>query len=206
MTAETDWIDLAGRLGLNYDPKSVSAEFIPILAHVRSAIGNGNYWQVSEDELFDLYCLCRISGAKVVIETGVGPGTSSYSILSAISRNNGRLHSIDLGEKYGEDSEMPVGFVVPDSFRKFWNLNIGSSRNLLGKVLEVAGRPDVFFHDSEHTYENVMFELEMVFPRLGKDSFIVVDNYDWTEAPRDFAEKNRLKLNRTHDDMCIISR
>ena len=70
MTAETDWIDLAGRLGLDYEPESVSAEFIPVLAHVRSVIGNGNYWQVSEDELFDLYCLCRISGAKVVIETG----------------------------------------------------------------------------------------------------------------------------------------
>ncbi len=205
MRAERDWIDLSKELKLQYDEIQISSDFRPVLEHVRKTIGSGNYWQVSEDELFDLYSIVRTSGSKCVVETGVGPGTSSYSILSALKSNGGMLHSIDLGQKYGEDEEKPVGFVVPETDRGQWDLNYGKSRDLLPGIVAKHNPIDIFFHDSEHTYENVTFELETVYPYLKNGSFIVVDNYDWTEAPADFANKRKLKLTKTHDDMCIIS-
>ncbi|MCL5730687.1 MAG: class I SAM-dependent methyltransferase [Candidatus Thermoplasmatota archaeon] len=205
MKAAEDWLKFSSYLSLRYDRVMIWDEFQPILQHVRAAVGNRDYWQVSENELFDLYCIARLSGARKVVETGVGPGTSSFSILSAMRMNSGRLYSIDLGKKYGEADERPVGFVVPDTLRSLWSLNIGSSRNLLPALCGELNGLDLFFHDSEHTYENVMFELNTVLPHMRTGSFIVIDNYDWTDAPKDFAENHGLNLLKTHDDMCIIS-
>lgn len=205
MKAAEDWNKISAELSLEYDRIMILDEFQPVLEHVRSAVGGRDYWQVSENELFDLYCITKLSHATKVVETGVGPGTSSFSILRALRMNSGRLYSIDLGVRYGEAEEKPVGFVVPESMKDMWTLSIGSSKDLLPGLCSNLKNIDLFFHDSDHTYENVMFELNTVLPHLNERGFIVIDNYDWTEAPVDFAKSHGLNLIRTHDDMCIIS-
>lgn len=177
-----------------------------IVEYVNSKIGGKNYWQVSGPELCWLYSGVKLMRAPLIAETGVGPGSTSTAILDASAQFRGRLFSFDLGQKYGEDEEMPVGALVPDKYRDRWSLVIGNTKNTLEGKLSYFGPFDIFFHDSEHTYEHVTWELETAIMNLRKKFLIVVDNYNWTKAPDDFAEKHGLTLVKVADDMCFIFR
>ena len=106
-----------------------------IVEYVESRIGGKNYWQVSGAELCWLYTGVKMMRAPLVAETGVGPGSTSTAILDASSEFRGRLFSFDLGQKYGEDEEMPVGFLVPEKFRDRWSLVLGDTKNTLESKL-----------------------------------------------------------------------
>ncbi|MCW6168144.1 MAG: class I SAM-dependent methyltransferase [Thermoplasmatales archaeon] len=175
-----------------------------IISYVDSQIGGKDYWQVSYSELSWLYSLVCLMSAKKVAETGVGPGSTSFAILSVLKLDNGKLYSFDKGERYGEAEPKPVGFLVPEKLRKNWSLVLGDSKNTLKNVLEKNAPFDIFFHDSEHTYEHVTFELETALPYLNKRFAIVIDNYDWTEAPKDFSKKHNFLLLPMVDDMCFL--
>ena len=162
-----------------------------------------DFWQVSDDEFAFLYLAVSISKPKIVFETGVGPGTSTSAILKSLPKGS-KLISFDLGVKYGNAEEMPVGFVIPEELKSIWNLVLGDSNVTLRRELEKYKNIDMFFHDSTHTYDHVSFELNTVFPYLSKNFMIIVDNYDWTDAPKDFANKNNLHLHHVSDDMCMI--
>ena len=177
-----------------------------IVDYVDSRIGGKNYWQVSEPELCWLYTGVRLMRAPLVAETGVGPGSTSTAILDASADFRGRLFSFDLGQKYGEDEEMPVGFLVPEKYKERWSLVIGNTKDTLEGKMSYFGPFDVFFHDSQHTYEHVTWELETAIKNLRKKFLIVVDNYNWTKAPDDFADKHGLALVKVADDMCFIFR
>ena len=178
-----------------------------VVDYINSRIGEKDLWQVSDTELCWLYTGVRLMRAPLVAETGVGPGSTSTGILDASAPFRGRLFSFDLGKKYGnEEEEMPVGFLVPDKFRDRWSLVLGDTNETLEGKLSYFGPFDVFFHDSNHTYEHVTMELETALRNLRKKFLIVVDNYDWTEAPVEFAEKHGLTLVKVADDMCFIFR
>ncbi len=177
-----------------------------IVDYVETKIGGKNYWQVSGPELCWLYTGVKMMRAPLVAETGVGPGSTSTAILEASAKFRGRLFSFDLGEKYGEDEQMPVGILVPEKYKDRWSLVLGNTRDTLEGKMSYFGPFDVFFHDSEHTYEHVTWELETALRNLRKKFLIVVDNYNWTKAPDDFAEKHGLSLVKVADDMCFIFR
>ena len=85
-----------------------------ILKYTESKISGRNFWQVSPDELRFIYSISVNLKARNVVETGVGPGTTSYAFLTALKQTGGKLTSFDLGVKYGEaERGEPVGFVVP---------------------------------------------------------------------------------------------
>lgn len=175
-----------------------------VVDYVESRIGGKNYWQVSSTELCWLYTGVRMLRAPLMAETGVGPGSTSTAILDASEDFRGRLFSFDLGQKYGEDEEMPVGFLVPDQYRERWSLVIGNTKTTLESKMSYFGPFDVFFHDSTHTYEHITWELETAFKNLRKKFLIIVDNFDWNSAAQDFADKHELDLVKIADDMCFI--
>lgn len=176
-----------------------------IIEYVQERIGGKDYWQVSQTELCWLYTGVRLMRSPLVAETGVGPGSTSTAILDASSDFRGRLFSFDLGKEYGsEDEKKPVGFLVPDRYKDRWSLVLGNTRDTLEGKMSYFGPFDVFFHDSEHTFEHVTWELETALKNLRKKFLIVVDNYDWTEAPDQFADRHKLCLVKIADDMCFI--
>lgn len=182
-----------------------ASEADSILKDTEKKISGRNFWQVSPDELTFIYSISVNMKARNIVETGVGPGTTSYAFLAALRHTGGRLTSFDLGVKYGDDEKgEPVGFVVPEELKNNWNLHIGDSRKTLPAEIVKLGSIDIFMHDSEHTYDHVTFELNTVFKHLSGKFLILVDNYDWTSAPVDFSAEKKLKLTPIADDLCAI--
>lgn len=116
-----------------------------------------------------LYGLVRLERPDIVVETGVGPGTSSAFILNALRRNRaGVLHSIDLPQDLStgayQTTHVPAGlgagWMVPGWLKESWRLTIGDARVELPRVVRAAGAVDVFFHDSLHTDEHVFIRTE----------------------------------------------
>lgn len=195
---------------LGIDEKTYSTIFDDsrkVWEYTSEGIGKRDFWQVSQNELRFLYTVTRIFKPRVVAETGVGPGSTSYAYLRAMEDYGGKLISFDLGKKYGnEEKGEEVGFLVPASLRRNWNLILGNTRDTLEKNLEMFGKVGIFMHDSEHTHDHVKFELETAYMHMDHKFMMIVDNYDWTSSPNEFASKNNLKLFRVSDDMCFIIR
>ncbi|MGC8562689.1 MAG: class I SAM-dependent methyltransferase [Thermoplasmata archaeon] len=175
-----------------------------VVNYERSVLKNGRYWQISKDEVRSIYSIIRYREPDTVIETGMGPGVSTTSILSAMN-NKGRLVSIDPGLPYGK-GDKEVGFIIPSRFRSRLEYIKGTSSEKLAMVLDSMKKLDVFFHDSDHAYKNVMFELKTVWPKIKNDPLILIDNYDWSNAASDFAKEKGLKLRNLADDLALLSK
>lgn len=140
-----------------------------------------------------LYTLCRLLHPRIVVETGVSAGVSTAFILKALEDNsNGLLHSIDLPK-----ADLPVGqqsgFVIPDYLRTRWKLHIGVTSEILPKLLSETEQVDIFLHDSEHTYENMLFEYETTWPSIRQGGLLLSDDTNRNRAFRDFAERVKRK-------------
>jgi len=154
-----------------------------------------------------LYALVRVIKPDVVVETGVAAGVSTSFMLAALARNGrGELHSIDL-PNYEETyfpslgkspiavlpSGKTVGFLIPEGLRPRWHLHRGNTRELLREVLDDLQGVDIFLHDSEHTYETMMFEFETAWPRLKPGGLLLSDDVEWNNSFPDFCHQSNVK-------------
>lgn len=168
--------------------------------------GEFSYGQSCNYQVLFLYGYVRLAKPDTVVETGVASGRSSTAILEAMNKNEkGKLHSIDLFQKYeGDkpetyvtsegnqentafipDGKMP-GWLVPDEYRDRWNLIIGDVKDKLPQLMKDLGEVDCFYHDSEHSYENMSFEFNTAWPKIKKGGLLVCDDYKWNQAFNDF--------------------
>lgn len=157
--------------------------------------------KLSKYHFTQLYALCRYLCPRVIVETGVGLGTSSLFILQALEDNGvGTLYSID--EPYAEyqsDAGIMInesaycingdspGMLVPPELRKRWKLLLGKSHELLPALCERLGGLDFFFHDSEHTYQNMYKEYTIVWPHIREGGILASHDVEWNTAFQDFA-------------------
>ena len=141
-----------------------------------------------------LYCLIRSLKPRVVIETGVLHGLTSAWILKALDDNNlGRLISIDLPrrdwDKYfegiefgdGGDAEFEIkeetpGWVIPENLKSKWELFLGPSSKYLPDLCKTEDKIDLFIHDSDHSYDTMQIECELI-QKYHPSSTIVIDDY-----------------------------
>lgn len=155
-----------------------------------------------------LYYLVRFTRPQCVVETGVASGFSSAYILQALEDNgHGTLDSIDLpntkaGGYLNDDGRQDlvhirsvdsVGEVVPEHLRHRWRLHLADSKSALPGLLKEAGIVSMFFHDSDHSYGHVKWELETVWPHLESGGLLVSDDIGWTPAFRDFCRIHRCR-------------
>ena len=148
---------------------------------------------LGERSSFLIYCLIREIKPKIIIETGVANGISTFFILNAIIRNgNGKLYSIDISKD--------VGAILSEEEKKIWNLIvINPKRRCLTKAIENIlnksnnRKIDMFIHDSNHTYRWQIFEYELIYPLLDEDGILVSDDIDFSYAFLDFIKKHSCK-------------
>jgi hypothetical protein len=130
-------------------------------------------YRLASTPLFDcetIYLLVRSMKPDVVVETGVCYGASSAYILQALTENQrGELYSIDLGNS---SDEPPNDFFIPRRLLDRWHLIIGDSKQELPQLLARLGRIDLFHHDSQHTYEHMMWEYDTAFAHLNADGVL----------------------------------
>lgn len=154
------------------------------------------------------YLVMRAVKPEKVVETGVYMGWSSALILRAMEINGrGELFSVDMPatkdrpfydpdakgilveHKLGDESE--VGALVPRRLHSHWKLMLCRSKEGLPRLLEELRRVEVFIHDSDHSYENMIWEFETALPRVRCDGYILSDNIDWNFAFGDFAGRHK---------------
>ncbi len=104
-----------------------------------------------------LYTICRRHRPNIVVETGVASGVSSSYILCALDQNErGQLYSIDLPGWRGNES----GWMVPNYLKHRWSLILGRSSEELMPLLQRVVAIDIFLHDSDHSYQNMLWEFQ----------------------------------------------
>jgi predicted O-methyltransferase YrrM len=151
----------------------------PAHAAARSR-ANGRGWGVmaADPSLGELaYALVRAVRPSLVVETGVASGISSAFVLAALEDNgHGELHSIDLPPPRMVDADA-VGAAIPPDLRVRWHYHWGASRRLLPRLLTgTVGSPRVFIHDSDHSYENMRWELETAWRALAPGDVLLADD------------------------------
>jgi predicted O-methyltransferase YrrM len=164
-----------------------------------------------------LYVAVRALRPAVVVETGCFSGWDSTVILTALRRNSfGRLVTIDLPpQDVPLGSEMPTmpadlapGFLVPASLRTDWDLRVADARVELPRVLAEVERVDVFFHDSDHSYSHVVWELASAWLHAPSGGVLVADDVSWNTAMPDFARGvgARLSMRRGSPNVAALAR
>ena len=124
-----------------------------------------------------VYVACRRERPKVVLETGVADGISSFAILRALEANGlGTLHSIDV--------RGDVGGLVKGDERSRWRLHIlpRGRRDALKRAFHEVPRGEVFFHDSNHSYHWQTSELKAAESWLLPGGLMMADDVDASQA------------------------
>ena len=141
------------------------------------------------------FAATRVLRPETIVETGCATGWTSALFLSALHLNGGgHLYSVDLPPRDGHLSMnwtlpegLEPGFLVPEGIRDRWTLIIGNARRELPRLLDRIERVEAFYHDSDHTYEHMMWEYTTVWPHLTAGGLVISDDIGWNTAAWDFA-------------------
>ncbi len=164
-------------------------------------------WVNLDDALF-LYWVVRHLKPKVIVQTGVCNGLSSAFMMLALAKNGpeGTLHVIDMppifdssdenwkvkGKVYGVviPEGKNSGWLVPEAYRNRFEVLSGDAKLLLPGLLKKLGKVDMFYHDSDHTYDHMMFEFKEAKTYLTQSGVIVSDDISWNASLWDFADEH----------------
>jgi predicted O-methyltransferase YrrM len=162
-------------------------------------------WVLLADAQF-LYWAVRRLKPRVIVQTGVSNGLSTAFMMLALAKNGpeGRLHAIDIpaifdpkdaawtrkGVVYGVaiPEGRSSGWMVPDIYRDRLDLQLGDAKDLMPKLVDRLDRIDLFFHDSDHTYDHMMFEYAQAMRKLEPGGTIMADDISWNASLWDFAD------------------
>lgn len=134
-----------------------------------------------------LYLICKLLRSEIIVETGVANGFSSSLILKALMENKkGKLYSIDFPNQPGHEISNKIGWLIPDDLRSRWELIVGDSKQELPALIEKLGQVNIFFHDSDHSYEHMLFELNAVWDAIVEGGVILADDVHMNRAYNDF--------------------
>jgi predicted O-methyltransferase YrrM len=163
-------------------------------------------WVNLDDALF-LYWLVRKLNPKIIVQTGVCNGLSSAFMMLGLAKNGsqGSLHAIDLppvfnpnepgwtvkGKVYGVviPEGKTSGWIVPDAYRNRFEVWNGDAKALLPKLIDQVEAVDLFYHDSDHTYDHMMFEFREAKRKLRPGGLVVGDDVSWNASVWDFADQ-----------------
>ncbi|MBV9062469.1 MAG: class I SAM-dependent methyltransferase [Alphaproteobacteria bacterium] len=163
-------------------------------------------WVNMDDALF-LYWLVRQTKPKKIVQCGVCNGLSASFMMLALAKNgpDGTLSVIDLppvfdphdpewtvaGKVYGVviPEGKTTGWMVPDAYRGRFEVWNGDAKELLPKMLDKVDSVDLFYHDSDHTYDHMMFEFREAKRKLTPGGLVIGDDISWNASLWDFADE-----------------
>ncbi len=123
------------------------------------------------------YALVRLTEPKVVLETGVADGVSTYFLVNAIKNNgSGKILSVDVDKR--------AGVFLNENERSYWTFLLlrkpspSSFKTLISSIKEV----DIFVHDSDHSYKWQKLEYSSVKGKMKSGSILLSDDVDSSYA------------------------
>ena len=178
------------------DPRldEVMTEIGAVLAVRGWGFGRDTYgWYADGDSSLcrAVWCVALHTRPEIVIETGVAHGVTSRVVLEALGRNNrGHLWSIDLPFPFDHRLHGETGVVVTAACRSRWSYLEGTSKRRLPPLVAEVGALQLFIHDSLHTAENTLFEMEQAAATMSAGGVMLVDDIDSHQGFATFAERH----------------
>jgi hypothetical protein len=168
--------------------RAVSDEKVKKLLSLGIDLGGGGSIEL-------LYFLTRKVMPKVILETGVAAGWSSYALLSAVERNknNAVLLSSDLPYFRIRKPEQYIGVLVPEKLRgRHWKLEIkGDDLNLL-KLISEETKLQLIHYDSDKRKLGREKFLNTISKSLDNDSIVVMDDIQNNLAFKEYVSTGNL--------------
>ena len=164
-------------------------------------------WVNLDDAVF-LYWLVRRLKPKTIVQTGVCNGLSSAFMMLALAKNgaDGRLHVIDLPPVFDPNDAKwttpqqvygvvipegrTTGWMVPDAYRDRFEVWNGDAKELMPKLVDKVSSIDMFYRDSDHTYDHMMFEFREAKRKLRPGGLMIGDDISWNASLWDFADQH----------------
>jgi hypothetical protein len=138
-----------------------------------------------------IWCAARHIRPSAVIETGVAHGISSRIVLEALTQNEkGHLWSIDLPHPLNHKLHGTTGMAVTDSLRSRWTYLEGTSKRRLPALTAEVGTVELFIHDSLHTAENTLFEMEQAASIMRPGGSMLIDDIRGHDAFAVFSRRH----------------
>ena len=144
-----------------------------------------------------LYVVVRIVKPALFVETGTLHGISASFILHAMEHNGaGKLISLDLPSRDLSLADqgtlmlpdgLDPGWIAPESLRHRYEIRLGRAEELLPALFDEGLAPDIFLHDSDHSYTHMMMEMALAYSRMER-GLIILDNIELHDAFKHFAE------------------
>jgi predicted O-methyltransferase YrrM len=77
--------------------------------------------------------------------------------------------------------------MVPNAYRDRLEIRYGTAPDLLPNIIDNIDSVDMFYHESDITYESMMFECNEVKRKLAPGGLIVSDNISFNSSVWDFS-------------------
>lgn len=137
-----------------------------------------------------IYYINEYASSRRSIETGVAYGWSSFAALASLVPRNGMLYSSDMPYILQNQSEDFVGCVIPEKFKKNWDLYRFADKESLPKIFTKVDELDVVHYDSDKTYDGRIWAYNLLWNKLRKGGVFMSDDIGDNAAFKDFCEKN----------------
>jgi hypothetical protein len=139
----------------------------------------------SISRLILLELITRSGHFKSFIETGTQHGLSAYIVGETAQR-------LGLEMKISSYDVSHDQYFIKSSGSDYFCLSWPARKRFMNSTLELNASPLIFFHDSDHSYENMLFEFNWAWENL-KAEVIISDDIDGNDAFYDFCESHQIK-------------
>jgi predicted O-methyltransferase YrrM len=162
-------------------------------------------WVTLDDALF-LYWMIRKQKPRTIVQTGVCNGLSSAFMMMALAKNNegGKLYVIDMPPVFNPADPVwtkkdgvygvvipegkTTGWIVPDNYRDNFEVISGDAKEHLPKLVDRLDSIDMFYHDSDHSYNHMIFEFKEAKRKLTPGGLMIGDDISWNASLWDYAD------------------
>ena len=158
------------------------------LKSIKHDLGGGGAYNV-------IYFLTRLIKPKIIFETGVGAGYSTYAFLTAIKENNlGTLYSSDFPYFRLNKPERFIGVLVTEDLKNNWILyNEGDEKNIKDYINKYNYQFDILHYDSDKTYFGRTIFFKNAKKQINKNTIILMDDIQDNSFFYDYINKENVK-------------